>query len=130
MKYLLTIILLMSVNVFADFSITTLSCKKIPINEAGQFETSGTMPETLGVRIDERRETIRVNLLPESKLRKTNLSFRSSFIHSDLVYSVDVLREGLGLLFKYKLDIDNIDSGLNKPKSNKETKATYSCKII
>ena len=51
MKYLLTIILFMSVNVFADFSMTTLDCDFLQTKQADQ---SHMFRKKLSVRVNEK----------------------------------------------------------------------------
>ena len=49
----------MSVNVFADFNITTLDCELSRTKHPNFFSSK------LSLRIDEKRKTMRLNLLPE-----------------------------------------------------------------
>ena len=112
MKYLLTIILFMSVNVFADFSITNLDC------ELGKTKEPRFFTSKLSLRIDEKRKMMRLNLLPEDSYTIVlELLYRSSFyyiINHTIELSID------SLILSYE----------TYRKDNVFRKAIYNCKII
>ena len=114
MKYLLTIILFMSVNVFADFDISTLDCK---ITQ----KYSGSFPQNLSLRVDDKRKTMRLNLLPENSYRQSpNFNILIFETESDLFeYTLFLNFETLFLDYRWKYLNDNI-----------ENEATYLCKVI
>ena len=114
MKYLLTIILFMSVNVFADFDISTLDCKITKKNPS-------LFPFNLSLRVDDKRKTMRLNLLPENSYRRSpNFNVLIYKTESDLYeYTLFLNFETLFLDYRWKYLNDNI-----------ENKATYRCKVI
>ena len=119
MKYLLTIISFMSVNVFADFDITTLDCK---ISE----RNPSLFPYRLSLRVDDKRKTMRLNLLPENSYRQSpNLNVLIYKTESDLYeYTLFLNFETLSLDYRWKYSNDHY------LKDNPENEATYFCKVI
>ena len=118
MKYLLTIILFMSVNVFADFNITTLDCD---FERTKQSDKSYMFDEKLGVRVDEKNRKMRVNLLPVSIYihSDSDEDYETALIFNKNKYIVALSRAGLLLTLDRKL------------KSDEEyLRAFYRCKII
>ena len=118
MKYLLTIILFMSVNVFADFSMTTLDCDFLQTKQADQ---SHMFRKKLSVRVNEKSKEMRVNLLPVSPYIQSNSDedYEIGFVFNKHTYIVALSRVGLLLSFDRKLKSDEEFLG-----------AFYSCKII
>ena len=119
MKYLLTIILFMSANVFADFDITTLDCKISKRNPS-------LFPYSLSLRVDDKRKTMRLNLLPENSYRQSpNLNVLIYKTESDFIeYTLYLNFENLSLDYRWKYSNDHY------LKDNPEYKATYFCKVI
>ena len=118
MKYLLTIILFMSVNVFADFSMTTLDCDFMQTKQA---DKSHMFSKKLSVRVNEKRKEMRVNLLPVSPYIQSNSDedYEIGFVFNKHTYIVALSRVGLLLSFDRKLQSDEEFLG-----------AFYRCKII
>ena len=118
MKYLLTIILFMSVNVFADFNITTLDCDFVRTKQA---DKSYMFDKKLSVRVDEKNKEMRVNLLPVSPYIQSNSdeNYEIGFVFNKNTYLVALSRVGLLLSFDRKLKSDEEFLG-----------AFYRCKII
>ena len=113
MKYLLTIILFMSVNVFADFNITTLDC------EFEDSESSKSLMKKLSVRIDEKRKMLRVSLLPESSYSLwLGKNYKSNFKHEGITHDVMI---GIPNLYVFYTQVDD---------NNDFKRGIYSCKII
>ena len=115
MKYLLTIILFMSVNVFADFSITTLECDKE--NKKSRFV------DKLSLRVDEKRKMIRLSLLPEAPFKEIGYSYVMQLNYKD---------------FEYEIYLSLLDLSVNWGRLHKQDKEDgldflrefYLCKII
>ena len=118
MKYLLTIILFMSVNVFADFNITTLECE---LGESNQKRLLDSFYPKLSLRIDEKRKTMRLNLMPEvSYSTDLGYAYASSFYFSTN-HTIELSIDSLVLYYKIR------------PSNTKDSvfsTAFYSCKII
>ena len=121
MKYLLTIILFMSVNVFADFDISTLDCKKSEGNPS-------LFPCSLSLRVDDKRKTMRLNLLPENSYRQSpNVNVLIFKTESDFIaYTLYLNFETLSLDYIWKYTNED----MQRLNDNIENKATYFCKVI
>ena len=120
MKYLLTIILFMSVNVFADFNITTLDC------ELGLHDPNGKFGETLSVRLDEKNMEMRVNLFPISPISAKSSS-------TDALYEIEFVFLDTTYLFRLgaiDLKLSSYKKLKNKWGIDEEFSGFYSCKII
>ena len=111
MKYLLTIILFMSVNVFADFNITTLDCEI-------EGRQDDSFPSKLSIRVDEKRRMMRINLLPEKPYGKIENFYKIQFSYKKLTYDVDLYIQDL-----------YVDYGVAFEDKEFE-REFYSCKII
>ncbi len=118
MKYLLTIILFMSVNVFADFNITTLDC------ELEETKHSKSFGSKLSLRIDEKRKMMRLNLLPE------NSYFLHMGDHYSMVFSKELIKNQI-VEHSLGVRIDSLFLSYSKKFGTEKLKsALYSCKII
>jgi hypothetical protein len=108
----------MSVNVFADFSITTLDCDFMQTKQA---DKSHMFSKKLSVRVNEKRKEMRVNLLPVSQYIKSNsfADYEIGFVFNEHTYIVGLGRATLLLSFDRKLKSDEEFLG-----------AFYRCKII
>ena len=115
MKYLLTIILFMSVNVFADFNITTLDCEKT--------NTKSRFVDKLSLRVDEKRKMIRLNLLPEAPLKEVGLYYQMKLNFQDYEYEIWLTKKDLSLNWG-RLHKEDKEEGKGFLREN------YSCKII
>lgn len=93
MKYLLTIFLFMSVNVFADFDITTLECDLEETKHPEFFSPK------LSLRIDEKRKMMRLNLLPE-KFYKGLGKYSMYVISESVQHSIGLFIDNLFLSYK------------------------------
>jgi hypothetical protein len=104
----------MSVNVFADFDITTLDCKITKRN-------SSLFPFNLSLRVDDKRKTMRLNLLPENSYRQSPnfnvLIYKTESVINE--YTILLNLETLTLDYRWKYLGDNIGN-----------EATYFCKVI
>ena len=107
----------MSVNVFADFNITTLECDFQESKHPKFFSPK------LSLRIDEKRKKMRLSLLPEHSYHvsfpKISPSYAVSFKHTNVHHTIG-------------LDIDSLYLSYTKDREDfEEVKfAFYSCKII
>ena len=114
-KIFLTFALLVSGYSFADFNITTLDCEKT--------NTKSRFVNKLSLRIDEKRKTIRFNLLPEAPLVRVGVYYQLKMNYND---------------FDYEIWLNSQDLNLNWGRLHKEDKEegkgflreNYSCKII
>ena len=115
MKYLLTIILFMSVNVFADFNITTLDCELQLADPYSTFDKSSI------VRVDEKRKELRVNLFPVSPYISN---------YDDSLYEIGFVFDKTS--YKIKLTVGDLILYIERKKENEEEfkGAFYKCKII
>tara|TARA_B100000212_G_scaffold105302_1_gene78023 strand:+ start:506 stop:823 length:318 start_codon:yes stop_codon:yes gene_type:complete len=105
----------MSVNVFADFNITTLDCELRETGEAKFFMTK------LSLRINEKRKMMRLNLLPEESYSLNNGEkyYEISLNHEATQHNINL---DIGSLFLIYTKLPNGTS--------KNRMGFYSCKII